>query len=294
MKKGKKDGTKFDPYQAITDKVIDLLEQGTVPWVKPWSTVPPLSIRGTGYRGINHFILSCAPYTDNRWLTFKEISARGGHVIKGEKHWPVVFFKWITKEQSDGTTEGSTFPILVYYRVFNVEQTEGLELPPVETIEGGEFTPVESAEAIVADMPSPPKVETKGQQACYIPSTDTVEMPAKERFRNEESYYSVKLHELVHSTGHKSRLDRKEVSAPQPFGSADYSKEELVAEMGAAYLCGRAGILETTIDNSVSYIDGWLSKLRKDKKLLVIAAAQAQKAADYILNVKYEEENSTE
>src|SRR5262249_423924 len=188
-------------------------------------------------------------------------------------------------------------PFLRYYSVFNVAQCEGIEAH-VPTLPGASpraHKPIEAAERIVANMPKRPEIRQGLEKAFYSPSGDFVGMPAPEQFRSGEDYYSVLFHELTHSTGHESRLARKGVSGTDgqwsAFGSNPYAKEELVAEMGAAFLCGQAGVVEGTLDNSGAYMAGWLSRVKDDPKLVVQAAAQAQKAADYILAAKHEEQS---
>lgn len=208
--------------------------------------------------------------------------------MKGEKATPVVFWKILERSVEDPDTseigrEG--IPLLRYYSVFNVEQTGGLEarLPAIRKA----FDPIEAAEETLRNMPKPPTIQYGEAQAYYRVSTDTVNMPHRELFQSGESFYATLFHEISHSTGHSSRLNRflKETALP-PLGSADYSQEELVAELGAAFLCGHCGIATRTLDNSAAYIAGWLKRLQDDRKLIVVAAAQAQKAADYVRNVQ--------
>jgi antirestriction protein ArdC len=286
-------------YQVITDRVIALLQQGTVPWQKPWQgaeLAPQNLVSRKPYRGVNVFLLHAMHYTSPFWLTFKQAQELGGHVRKGEKACPVVFWKWLDVER-DGDKE--RVPFLRYYSVFNVAQCEGIEAHvPSATGPKREHSPVEAAERIVADMPKRPLIKHGQAQAFYHPSDDFVGMPSPEQFRSGEGYYSVLFHELTHSTGHESRLARKGVAGSEgqwsAFGSQSYSKEELVAEMGAAFLCGQAGIVERTIENSASYIANWLSKLKDDAKLVVQAAAQAQKAADFILDSNHNADTGSE
>jgi antirestriction protein ArdC len=177
----------------------------------------------------------------------------------------------------DGETEKRKSAFLRYYTVFNLEQTDGLKallaLPPAR--------PIESAEAIVAGMPNPPAFE-QDSRAAYIPSKDTVTMPSRTAFNSQAEYYSTLFHELTHSTGHAKRLAREGFDKPQMFGSESYSKEELIAEMGSAMLCGVAGIEQSTVANSVAYLQSWTARLKGDSRLVVSAASAAQKAADYI------------
>jgi antirestriction protein ArdC len=286
-------------YQVITDRVIALLQQGTVPWQKPWQgaeLAPQNLVSRKPYRGVNVFLLHAMSYTSPYWFTFKQAQELGGHVRKGEKACPVVFWKWLDVER-DGQAE--RVPFLRYYSVFNVAQCEGIDAHiPSATGPKHEHSPVETAERIVQGMPKRPLIKDGQAQAFYSPTHDFVGMPSPEQFRSGEGYYSVLFHELTHSTGHESRLSRKGVSGADgqwsAFGSNPYAKEELVAEMGAAFLCGQAGIVERTIENSASYIANWLSKLKDDCKLVVQAAAQAQKAADFILASDQATEATTE
>jgi antirestriction protein ArdC len=286
-------------YDIVTERVISLLEQGTVPWQKPWQgaeLAPQNLVSRKSYRGVNVFLLHAMSYSSPYWLTFKQAQELGGHVRKGELACPVVFWKWLDVER-DGEKE--RVPFLRYYGVFNVAQCEGIEAHvPSATDTKREHSPVETAERIVRGMPKRPLIKHGQAQAFYHPTDDYVGMPSPEQFRSGEGYYSVLFHELTHSTGHESRLARKGVAGSEgqwsAFGSQSYSKEELVAEMGAAFLCGQAGIVERTIENSASYIASWLFRLKDDAKLVVQAAAQAQKAADFILSSGQQTEATTE
>lgn len=277
-------------YDVITERIIAQLESGTVPWCKPWhgqEGMPKNLSSGKPYRGINVFLLHCLAYESPYFLTFKQAKAKGGHVLKGEKGCPVIFWKWLDVEDRE-TKESQRVPLLRYYTVFNVAQTDGIEAPALDLPER-EHSPIEAAEQIVNQMQHAPEIRHGHNGASYGPLDDVVRMPRPEVFDNGERYYSTLFHELTHSTGHSSRLDRNLDTELAAFGSPDYSREELVAEMGAAFLCGEAGVLDTSIDQSAAYIDGWLHKLRNDRKLVVTAAAQAQKAADYVLGRKFDE-----
>jgi antirestriction protein ArdC len=216
------------------------------------------------------------------WLTFNQARERGGMVKKGEKASMVVF--WKQYETTDKETgEPTKVPVLRYYNVFNAEQVDGIEIPDAVKFEPIDFHPIDAAEAIAKGYTGGPVVEHDGgQQAFYRPASDTVHLPERTRFASVEEYYSTLFHELSHSSGHSSRLDRKLDTEPKPFGSPDYGKEELVAEMSAAFLCGHAGIQPVVIGNQAAYIGGWLKQLKLDKKLVVSAAGQAQRAADWI------------
>ncbi|MFQ5589573.1 MAG: ArdC family protein [Phycisphaerae bacterium] len=280
---------KIDAYDKITSRVIELLEQGTVPWHKTWTgdSMPRNAVSNKSYRGMNVFLLMAAGYTSPYWLTYKQATELGGCVRKGEKAMPVVFWKRIMVEDKDDPDNTKCVPLLRYYSVFNVDQCNDIDMPTTETPKR-EHNPIQDAEAIVAGMPNRPEIRHGGGRACYRPSLDMVSMPPADRFETGSAYYNVLFHELTHATGHKDRLNRNGCIEGAAFGSHTYSREELVAEMGAAFLCGHAGLLTATIDNSAAYIANWLERLRNDRKLVVTAAAQAQKASDFILDVQFE------
>lgn len=276
-------------YERITERIITLLQEGTVPWHKAWKTqtgLPRNFVSQKPYRGINVFLLIAMSYESPLWLTFRQASQLGGSVRKGEKACPVVFWKQL-KIENKASGETERIPLLRYYHVFNVTQCDGLKVAPapVETTGNG----ISKPEEIVANMPQPPTVKHGMTLAYYSPREDCVGLPARERFDTEESYYTTLFHELVHATGHETRLKRSTLTASAGFGSNPYCKEELIAEMGAAFLCGQAEIAERTIGNSAAYITGWLAQLRSDKTLIVQAAAQAQRAADFIIGRTFSE-----
>lgn len=283
----------MDVYQIVTDKIIGLLEQGTVPWRKTWNAgnnMPKNMVSKKEYRGVNVFMLACMPYSSPYWMTFKQVQDKRGHVIKGSKSTPVIFWKWLDRKNADVTDTESVYgkiPMLRFYNVFNLEQTEGIEAPPTTEI-ANTFTSIERAEQIIAGMPLRPEIKYGGNRASYSPMLDYVQISAPTAFETPEYYYDTLFHELSHSTGHESRVGRKGVTETSYFGSHEYSKEELVAEMSACFLCGHAGIENTTVENSAAYIQGWLRSLKNDRTLLIHAAAQAQKASDFILNIKQE------
>jgi antirestriction protein ArdC len=278
-------------YEIVTDRIMVLLEQGNIPWRKPWlSTEGPRNlISKKQYRGINQFLLNCSPYTSSHWLTYNQASLKGGSVRKGEKATIVVFWKWIDQKESkrvvgsnhDRELNGK-IPLLRYYNVFNLDQVDGIE-PPIEDQITTAFTPIEQAEQIIENMQCKPAIKYGGSRACYSPQLDYIQLPPKETFLSSEEFYSTAFHEAVHATGHSSRLGRKSITETAYFGSHDYSQEELVAEFGASMLCAVSQIEQQTIENSAAYIKGWLKVLKNDKKLAIIAAGQAQKSADFIL-----------
>jgi antirestriction protein ArdC len=289
----------FDIYQTVTDQIVAMLETGVVPWRSPIlgrsrAGHPKNLNTGKQYRGVNVFLLAFTAfsrgYGSSYWLTFNQAKERGGNVRKGEKSSMVVF--WKQYETTDKQTgEPVKLPLLRYYNVFNAEQMEGIDIPDAVKFEPLDFKPIEEAEKIASGYLAAPAVtHDGGQQAFYRPLSDSVHMPDKTRFASVEEYYSTLFHELSHSTGHSSRLDRKLDTDPKPFGSADYGKEELVAEMSAAFLCSYAKIQPVVIDNQAAYLAGWLKQLKSDKKLVVAAAGQAQRAADWIRGERGERE----
>lgn len=278
-------------YESVTNRIISALEQGVIPWKKPWDTaasIPINAVTQKPYRGVNTFLLGITAREDHRWLTFRQAQELGGNVRRGEQSSLVVFWKQSeVKEDEDGNKVRRP-PFLKYFNVFNAEQCEGLNLPelPVRRI----IPPEErnaKAELLLSSMPNKPAVREQGHSAWYSPKEDLVQVPKIEKFTTVDQYYATKFHEFGHATGHARRLNRKGVTETVHFGSEVYSQEELVAELTSAFCCATVGLDNSLIDNSASYIDSWLEVLRADSKVLVYAAAQAQKAADYIRGVTY-------
>lgn len=260
-------------YNIVTERIIEKLEQGTIPWKKPWNAYPAVNwVTQKPYRGINQLLLGSGEYA-----TWNQVKKAGGSVKKGAKSEMVTFFKMLEVEKGN---EIETIPMLRYYRVFNIKDCERIE--PKQKVETFEHDPIEEAERLVQNYTGCPEVVFGGGRASYAPGRDIIKMPERERFYTAAEYYSTLFHEMVHSTGHAGRLNRDGIEKYAAFGSERYSKEELVAEIGASMLCGVTGI-GNTIDNSVAYIQGWLGALKADSRLIVSAASQAQKAADYIL-----------
>ena len=285
-------------YEIITERILNEIDKGTLPWHKPWKSElgeeSANLVSKKGYRGINRFLLSHLPYERPYFVSYKQATDLGGNVKKGEKGTPVIFWKTgtYTKTDSNGSEHEENSFLLRYYTVFNVAQCEGLDahLPIITTDQPlNPVNPIESADNLVAQWATRPTLaHVRGNRAYYQPSTDSIVMPERTQFSTQAEYYSTLFHELTHSTGHKDRLNRPTLVDASYFGSCNYSKEELVAEMGAAFLCGEAGIEnEAVLRNSASYLDGWRKKLKADSKVVIQAAGMAQKAADLILGVKW-------
>lgn len=281
--------------EIITERIVNSLKTGIIPWRRPWWThgAPRSIVSGKEYRGINVFLLSMAGFSDPRFLTYKQAQAKGGNVKKGERGFPVVFYKIIeSKTEVDKKGNPKKFPMLRYYTVFNVSQIEGIDFPPLPALKKSEISPIEACERVVNEMPNAPEIDWNSNQASYSAAKDKVSMPPREQFEKAEEVYSTLFHELVHSTGHKSRLARG--LEQNGLGSGSYAREELIAEMGAAFLCGHCQIETQTLDNSAAYIATWLKRLKDDPRLVISAGSKAQAAADYILNEKAEEEDESD
>jgi antirestriction protein ArdC len=287
----------MDVYAIVTEKIVNLLEQGIVPWRRPWVStgLPRNLVSKKPYRGVNLFLLSATKYVSPFWLTVKQANELGGSVRKGEHSQIVVFWKvdqiantgTETGAESDETDEKSRRRfVLRYYRLFNLEQCELPQavLDKLPKIETHQHDPIEAAERIIAGMPNPPEIQYAGSKAFYSPITDRITLPPRELFISAAEHFATLAHELSHAAGAPKRLNRTSIAEAAPFGSPTYSFEELVAEFSAAYLCAEAGISPAVLENQAAYIQGWVAKLRSEKRMVVIAAAQAQKAADYILN----------
>jgi len=287
---------------VVNSKIMELLEQGTIPWRKTWnaaSNSPKNLVSMKEYRGINVFMLACMPYSSAYWMTFKQCQDKGGRIRKGEKSTPVIFWKWLDKrdagnDDADTVTVNGKIPMLRSYSVFNWQQTEGIEPPPAKETTVNTFTPLDRAEAIIAGMPLRPDIHYVGNQPAYYPLLDYVKIPKAEAFESPEEYYCTLFHELGHSTGHARRIGRKGILEPSYFGSHNYSQEELCSEFCSAFLCGHSGIEQKTLENSASYISGWLKAIKGNQKLLVTAASQGQKASDYILGRQGGEDDNTD
>ncbi len=285
---------KTDIYQKVTDKIIADLEQGELTWLKPWSAgnmdgrvLKPLRRNGQEYSGINVLMLWGAAmeagFCSPTWMTFKQAKELGAHVRKGERGNCVVYANTITKteEQDNGATEERKIPFMRAYTVFNVDQIEGLPesyyVKPEPVIDPAQR--IEHAEAFFAATGA--DLRHGGNRAFYCGGgSDHVQMPVFECFRSPEAYYATLAHELTHWTKHKSRLDRE--FGRKTWGDEGYAREELVAELGAAFLCADLGLTPEAGTDHAAYIQSWLKVLKDDKRAIFSAAAYAQKAADYL------------
>ncbi len=287
---------KKDVYAIITSRITAQLSQGLIPWRKPWTDagIPRNVISKRPYRGINLMLLSMLGYEHNLFLTFNQLKELGGYVKRGEHAHQVVFWNMLEIGVPDGSDGDQVehhrqrIPMLRYYHVFNISQCEGIPAHCIPVREVHSFKPIETAERIANEMPQRPQIMHREQQAYYNPMTDVVNMPKQDTFSHSEAYYSTLFHELVHATGHPTRLARSGLVAMSEFSRQElYSHEELVAEIGSCYLQSFAGITNE-LEQSAAYIQGWLRVLENDSRFIFSAAMQAQKATDFILNLPSE------
>lgn len=292
-----KSSNPIDVYQLVTDQIISFLEQGIIPWQKPWAEagVPMNLLSKRQYRGINLWLLLSLNYEQNFFLTWDQIKSIGGSVNKDEKGHIVVFWKPVQKKAEEIDEKEKSVPMLRYYKIFNIAQCRDIPEHLIPKIDSAtKIDPILECEAILNTMPDMPLISFQGKQAYYNIEKDEIVLPKMKSFRTSESYYSTVYHELVHSTGAEKRLGRKTLTDMVPFGTESYAMEELIAEMGSAYLCRFSGILPAEIDNKVAYLDNWLGIFKKDKRFIISAFGQAQKAVDFILNIKGNESKGEE
>lgn len=291
----------FDIYTEITDRIIAEMEQGIIPWEKPWTGTRSGAIRHVGgrpYSLLNQMLLG----KPGEYLTFDQAKKEGGNVKKGAKSRLVVFWKFVEQTKTDskgnvlmdenGLPKAVSIPYLRYYHVFHIDDCEGIK-PKWDKDVRNDVKPIEAAQQVLDGYIAREKIRfsnEKGNEAYYSPSMDEIVLPLMDQFDTINGYYDTAFHESVHSTGHPKRLNRQMASALAPFGSEDYSKEELIAEIGSCGIMHELG-LETaqTFRNNAAYIQSWLKALRNDKRLIVSAAGKAEKAIDLILNRKSED-----
>ncbi len=279
---------KLDVYQSVTDRIIKALESGVAPWVKPWkegekqtgnSLLPFNAISGNNYRGINTMLLWGSQvekgYSSNTWVTFKQAGELGGNVIKGEKSTPIIYFQMLKRKDPE-TGEPVQIPMLKQYYLFNLEQCENITSKKVkipEPVEVGYTNALDFATRTGAD------IKHGGNEAFFSPSHDFIRMPSQKQFNSIAEYDGTLLHELTHYSGGKKRLNR-EFGAR--FGNEAYAFEELVAEIGSAFLCGQLNVDHTGLQHE-NYLANWLKVLKADKKAIFKASTLAQKASDYLI-----------
>jgi antirestriction protein ArdC len=273
-------------YQIVTDRIIDALDNGVVPWAKPWQGGYSLPYnmfsmnpdKGKFYRGVNVPLLWMSGHSDPRWMTFTQANKAGFKVKKGEKSSPIVFWKFIEKKDDSGNVV-QTIPLLRYFRVYNAQQVEGVpDLPTYPEVDAS--VNFENCQALIDTYGV--NVVHGSNRACYRYLEDKVEMPNPGQFKDVESYWATMLHEAIHSTGHKSRLDRNLDTANRK----EYAFEELVAEMGSAFLCAQMGIERDDLTaNHASYVAGWKEVLSSDHAAFMRAAKLAKVASEYLLDL---------
>ena len=276
----------IDVYQIVTNRIIEQLAQRVVPWRKPWTEAghPQNLISKRPYTGINTWLLASMGYSQNYFLTWKQVHELGASVKKGEKGHLVIFWKYLQKSEETETSKPKA--LLRYYYVFNISQCDNLPEVLSVPFDQHDICRIGACDEIIERMPNSPVIKHAKQKAYYDPKKDIINMPKQGSFASLESYYCTLFHELIHSTGHQTRLNRKGIVEEINYASILYSMEELIAEIGACYLNSVAGIIDKEFDNSVAYIKGWIEALRNDKRLIVFASGQAQRAVDYILNVQ--------
>jgi antirestriction protein ArdC len=298
-----------DIYLDVTQKIVTALDQGVIPWIKPWSPAhhgklqpfPVNAVTGRAYSGINIPLLWAEArlkgYTQDRWLTFNQARKAGGHIRKDEHATLAVLYKPMSREQQDdtgqpvldeqGNAKQVQFAILKTHCLFNIEQTEGVESVDAEAIaheEGAPFVNHDLAEQLLID--SEARIDHRpGDEAFYQPIADRIQLPTKPQFNSEGDYYATALHELTHWTGHHSRLKREGIVGQHRFGTTEYAFEELVAEMGAAFLCALTGIQGEL--RHEGYIASWLKLLKDDKRAIFRASGHARDAADFLLELQH-------
>lgn len=279
-------------HHEVVQALLDAMAGGRVPWRRPWMVLPPRNgLSGRRYSGYNRINLSMAPFRDHRWVTPHQVQVSGGTLLPGAEPYYVTAWVW-TAYPVPGSSQPNWRLAGYGARVFNVEQTAGLPVRPLEWFHRRRHEPIEAAEAVVKGYEDGPPIDYGGQVACYKPAEDRILMPAPSSFEASGRFYSTLFHEMAHSTGHPARLDRKRDSdAWAPFGSEDYSREELTAEFAAAFLCEATGLVQDDLrDQSTAYLQSWWARIDRDRAMAITSAQRAQHAADYILGT-YRPEN---
>lgn len=293
---------KVDLYQQVTNRIITHLEKGEIPWRKTWSGYGLARNLATNhiYTGINMILMNCLPYPIPYYMTFKQVQEKGGRIKQGAKAELVFYFNILFKDKADNTiskeqasilerqgAEVKVLKYLKYYNVFNIKDIEGIEYASPD-IALKPHEKLERCENIILNMPNAPEmIHQDLSQAYYNKVHDFVNMPEIGQFQSPEEYYVTFFHELAHATGHQKRLNRPGITEAEKFGDKKYSEEELIAEMAASFLSAQVSIdYDPIIENTAAYLQGWLKVLKEDKMFIFKVAAEAQKAADYVLGVK--------
>lgn len=293
---------KQDLYQQVTNRIIAHLEKGEIPWRKTWSGYGLARNLATNhiYTGINMILMNCLPYPIPYYMSFKQVQEKGGRIRQGAKAELVFYFNILFKDKADNTlskeqasilerqgAEVKVLKYLKYYNVFNIKDIEGIDYasPDITLLP---HEKLERCENILLNMPNAPEmIHEDLSQAYYNKVHDFVNMPEIGQFQSPEEYYVTFFHELAHATGHGKRLNRPGITESEKFADKKYSEEELIAEMAASFLSAQVSIdYEPIIENTAAYLQGWLKVLKEDKLFIFKVAAEAQKAADYVLGVK--------
>jgi antirestriction protein ArdC len=309
LNKMKNKKAKFDIAETITNQLVEIIETtGHLPWEKEWSgqgsmfgvDAPRNFESKKAYRGSNILMLLSRGFASPWWMTYKQAKNKGGSVIKGSKgtmvvYWTMLFLDKNGKRCDEAQAE-KKIPYLKYSNVFNAEQIEGIDFPEIKkpdpkTVEDSKNAAIQAAEDVIDGYENAPITKFGGDRACYSPSIDQILMPKIADFNCSESFYKTFFHEMVHSTGHKKRLNRDGVATNNGgFGSEKYSKEELVAELGAAFLASVTGCWGKKQEkNSAAYLKSWIKELKNDPKMIIAASGAAQKAAEHILGASLDE-----
>lgn len=269
-----------DIYQEVTDQIIEQLESGTAPWLRPWSgagkataAMPHNAHSGRAYSGVNVLLLWSQSFSSNGWLTYKQAQALGGNVRKGSKGTRITYWgKALSKK-----TDEKAFMFLKTFTVFNLDQCD--DIPVEKLYSAPETIEHDDTPAYTLAMANDARVLHEGSKACFIPSVDVIKMPSQDAFKGVNGYDATLLHELTHWSGHKSRLKR---DLSGRFGNAAYAAEELIAEMGSAFLCAQLGVELKGLQHA-SYLESWLEVLRSDKRAIFTAASQARIATEFLM-----------
>lgn len=291
--------TNFSLYDEVTNKIIAMLDNGVIPWRRPWNTYGLARNYASGhiYKGINYILMNFTKHRIPYFLTYKQINELGGVLKSGVKAEKVIYFNLVykdleghrlseneAKEMIKSKTKVEVSRLIKYYPVFNIEDAEGISIG-MQDLELSPNEKIRTCEDIVDNMPNRPPIKfIDSDHAYYLPSKDFINMPMLAQFQSSFAYYACLFHELAHSTGHRSRLNREGIVNSETFGSVVYSTEELIAELGSSYLCCIAQIdNEPLLQRSSSYLNDWLKVLKEDNRFIFKVASQAQKAVEYIL-----------